>query len=650
MADPKEPRASTPDASAAMAMSDEPREHEGAVSVATLPPAALSWQPGKNLTRWDSVRPYRRRKQDPLYRPLRIYALDPTTSKLDGAVAIVNVPWEPLRRGPVGRLFEVRAEDSVAQTAYESVDLDEHAVLLRSGHEASPTNPLFHQQMVYAVASLVYNTFRTALGRDLSWGFQRRAKDGEYERLILRPFGHDGSNAFYDPADGDVKFGYFTSQKVEGRNLPGGYTFTALSHDIVAHELSHAMLDGLRSRFLVPSNRDVLAFHEAFADLVALFQHFSYKEVVRSAIRKSHGKLSERTALSDLAAQFGQTTGAGPSLRTAADFTHGVPTRKYRDDLEAHKLGEVLIGAVFHAFTTVYDRKVARYVSLASSRNKAASEMPSELQEILSHEAAQLASQFLSICIRAVDYCPPIDITFGEFLRAVITADTELVADDPWAYREAWIDAFREREIFPSDVPTLSEDALLWRGPRVKIPPIEELSFANLHFNGDPGQPMNAAEVEAQAAALARVIGHPDWFSAFGLARGDEEELEGDPVEPPKIESIRSSRRIGPDEQILFDLVAEVTQKRTAKLKDGRRFPFYGGATIVFGPDGEVRYTVVKKVTHRERLEKQRDFITSPAGAQFWSFANGELAPVARLLLQLHSSPEPNRSQIATGS
>ena len=33
----------------------------------------------------------------------------------------------------------------------------------------------------------------------------------------------------------------------------------------------------------------------------------------------------------------------------------------------------------------------------------------------------------LNICIRALDYCPPVDMTFGDYLRALVAADFDLV-------------------------------------------------------------------------------------------------------------------------------------------------------------------------------------------------------------------------------
>ena len=64
------------------------------------------------------------------------------------------------------------------------------------------------------------------------------------------------------------------------------------------------------------------------------------------------------------------------------------------------------------------------------------------------------------MCIRALDYVPPVDITYGDYLRAIITADIDLVADDSRDYRLAFIDAFRRRGIYPEGIKALSEESL----------------------------------------------------------------------------------------------------------------------------------------------------------------------------------------------
>lgn len=93
--------------------------------------------------------------------------------------------------------------------------------------------------------------------------------------------------------------------------------FACLSHDIVAHETTHALLDGIHRRFIEPSNVDVLAFHEAFADIVALFQHFTYPEVLYQQIALTRGDLQKQNYLGELAYQFGQAIGQYGALRHA---------------------------------------------------------------------------------------------------------------------------------------------------------------------------------------------------------------------------------------------------------------------------------------------------------------------------------------------
>ncbi|MCC6443956.1 MAG: peptidase M4 [Armatimonadetes bacterium] len=637
--------ASTPEASSAEAQS---RRGEGPEEKERGPHPSgpiIGFAVGPGVERAVYAVPYERKSSDPVYRPLRIFTLDPAVSLLEGSVATVNVPYEPLEPGPVSALFQVDNYDGWQQVSYRKADLDDPMVLIRDGRDPSPSDPMFHQQMVYAVCGTVYAAFRRALGRNIAWGFDRsggaQAAPGT---LILRPHACRDENAYYDKEEGAINFGYYQApEEVSGLNLPRGFVFTCLSHDIVAHEVTHALLDGLRARFTYPGGPDVLAFHEAFADLVAIFQHFSYEKVLQSAIRKARGNLAEADLLTDIAGQFGHTTGSDRPLRSAIDVGPDGKLldrpKPYDPHDEPHALGSVLVSAVFEAFLTIFRRKTARYVRLATGGSGVLppGELPADLQAVLADEASHLASQFLSICIRAIDYCPPVGLEFGEFLRAVITADYDLVPDDPWGYREAWIDAFRKRKIYPRRVHSLSVDALLWRPPALDIPSVTNLSFSRLAFKGDPCSPASAEELRRQALALGSIVSDPDYMGEFGLARPGDPLLGNDTAELPCVESIRSSRRVGPDGQVVFDLVAEVTQRRIVRSPGGSaEFDFYGGATIILGPKGEVRYVISKRTLGDERLERQRDFIFGEAGKRFWETAEGKRVPGKRLFRMLH--------------
>ena len=103
-------------------------------------------------------------------------------------------------------------------------------------------------------------------------------------------------------------------------------------------------------------------------------------------------------------------------LRSAKD--DNAKRQIYSPELEAHDMGGILARAVFDAFRVVYDRKTERFLQLATNGTGQVPNgcLSSNLVSILADEASKLASQFLSICVRALDYCPPVDIKLGEFL------------------------------------------------------------------------------------------------------------------------------------------------------------------------------------------------------------------------------------------
>jgi hypothetical protein len=240
------------------------------------PAAALGHDIGPGVERAAEVAPYERTSEDPPARPLRIFALDPSASSLEGAVAVVKVPFEPIASGFRGTLFEVSPRDGGNGLEYQPLDLDDRATLLGEGRAPSPSDPLFHQQMVYAVSSLVYAAFQAALGRQVAWARFGPPADSHPTRLRLSPYAARDENAHYDNEAGELRFGYFRAREAGAPGTPPrGWVFTSLSHDVVAHEVTHALLDGLRADLIVPTGPDVPAFHEGFADLVALLQRLT---------------------------------------------------------------------------------------------------------------------------------------------------------------------------------------------------------------------------------------------------------------------------------------------------------------------------------------------------------------------------------------
>jgi hypothetical protein len=83
----------------------------------------------------------------------------------------------------------------------------------------------------------------------------------------------------------------------------------------------------------------------------------------------------------------------------------------------------------------------------------------------MADEAAGISHHILDMCIHALDYCPPVDISFGEYLRGLITADIDFNPDDPFGYRIALIESFRKRGIYPTYVRNLSVESLTWFQP-----------------------------------------------------------------------------------------------------------------------------------------------------------------------------------------
>ena len=603
----------------------------------------------------------------PSSRPLRVYAYDPSLegdlATLSINVATLDVRWEPnLLPGPVGEYLEVIDVDPSSRCCYAPVDLNDPNIIIRDGLPPSEANPQFHQQMVYAVAMNTIEHFERALGRAALWAPQQiRNEKGEVttehyvQRLRIYPHALRTQNAYYSPERKALLLGYFTAQAAgTGDVLPRGTVFTAVSHDIVAHETTHALLDGLHRRFLEPTNDDVLAFHEAFADIVALFQHFTIPEALRHEIARTRGDLRSQNLLMKLAVQFGHATGRFGALRDEIgeikQGDNGEPrwepqkpsTSDYINATEAHERGSVLVAAVFDAFLQLYAQHAGQLIRLATGGRGVleAGEIPVALADSLAEAASKIAGRVLGICIRALDYCPPVDITFGDYLRALITADTDLVPSDVRGYRTAFIAAFRARGIYPSNVRHLSQGSLVWEPPPLPLKNVGSiLSKLTLSWDLKIGRKQAYEDSRVNARTMQKWLCDRDQvdddeFRALGFSRDTGaktiDKLPGN-LHRIEVHSVRPARRIGPDGQSRSQLVIEITQSFWPD--DKTMVHFRGGCTLLVDLEkNEVSYFVRKKLdVERSLKEQQRLAIAIPLHANYFDTANRIREPLAML-------------------
>lgn len=614
----------------------------------------------------------------PAMRRFRVYAFDPLASTaLDTAVlndAVISLPWEesweePLTIGPSGEYLEVIDVDPTSGLFYAPLDPNDPLLLAQDGLPPSEGRPQFHQQMVFAVAMKTIRNFERALGRKMLWSPRRpRLIDGRYEdypdegyvqKLRIYPHALREDNAYYSPDKKALLFGYFrASPNDTGRSLPGGWVFSCLSHDIIAHETTHALLDGLHNRFIEASTFDSLAFHEAFADIVALLQHFTMPEVVRNQLAAHRGALSTRSLLSGLARQFGDARGMAGPLRDGIDRPDPKidPVRgAYASVIEPHERGSFLVAAVFDAFVSIFERRTADLMRLFAITDRSDAELHPDLIARLAAEAGKAADHMLRICVRALDYVPPVDLRFGEFLRAMITADADLVPDDTLRYRIAIAEAFRKRGIFPRDITSMAPDSLAWESPELVDPDLAYCKFVDLKL--DLASVAKRLAISKQANdnryLVWKWLSTPDaedakWEALMGvkltndapqtIARSKKTGLPS-----VEVHAVRIARRAGPDGQELRQLVIEVTQKRRAffdpdvQIKadaglartdpDDMDFEFRGGCTMLVDlRDSSVRYAIRKRIDDENRLKQQRDYLSGAAEADLRAMYFGDRA------------------------
>ena len=543
---------------------------------------------------------------------LMVIAQDPAVT-VDGTVlrAEVAIPLDRLEPGPRGPRFWVVDYDSTSRRVVAPAPDPWFDAIAASPDDALATDPRVRAQNVFVVASRTLETFENALGRRLGWGFPGH-------QLYLVPAAFAEANAFYDPDSSAVLFGYFEPAETDappaaGASTPGASTagastagapttatvYTSLSHDIVAHETTHAILDGLRRRFEEPSLPDQAAFHEALADIVALLSVFSLRETVLALIPGdpqtglvdegdvTAGELA-RTALLGLAEQFGAAVRVhgGDALRRSVALAANPGLLSQPAFQEPHARGEVLVAAVGNAMLEIWTKRLVDVHAKGTPLHRTR----------VADEGVKTAGNVLTMCIRAIDYLPPVDLSFDDFATALLAADEEVVPDDRHDYRGTLETCFRRYGISESrphlvrtfgrkDAPTyrlIHQEEL-----RIRRDEVFRLLWQNAALLGIPTDYYLSVETVTPCARVA-----PDGFVVREVVATYIQMLDGTAADLRAL-----AARLGG--------VLAITDGIT----DTTRLELLGGGTVIFDEFGRLRYHQPKPLLDWGRQSRRLEYL-----------------------------------------
>ena len=276
------------------------------------------------------------------------------------------------------------------------------------------------------------------LGRTLDWAFPG-------SQLLIVPRAGEWQNAFYDRSTGSLQFYYH-------RASAGHTVYTALSHDIVVHETTHAILDAIAPDLYHASSPQALAIHEAIADVSAITQTLMNEMVVWSVDNISSSGVDAYDALSRIAEEFGTDTrladGAG-FLRRLKNSRHLNPEDGTQDEFgrpnrpdvtDLHALSQVLSGAIY----CVFEQR------MRATHRRGDSGFGATLDEIVCPAARRVAR----IVFRALDYMPPGEAGFRDYGRAFVAA-AAATYERPQLEQKWLLEEFKRRHIIQEDAELL---------------------------------------------------------------------------------------------------------------------------------------------------------------------------------------------------
>jgi hypothetical protein len=198
-------------------------------------------------------------------------------------------------------------------------------------------------------------------------------------------------------------------------------------------------------------------------------------------------------------------------------------------------------------------------------------------RSVVAEEGSNAALHLLHIAIRSLDYMPPVDLTYPDYVSALLTADRELFPDDgKYKYREV---LHKEFAAFGIDPATGPKGDGCWDPP-----PRDDFTLTGMHLERmkrDPSVVFRFVWENRNALGI-----FPDAFT--------------------RVTSVRPVVRLSRDGSILLETVAEYMQtlkvyspelkslgiKKPDGMRRSRLITLYGGGTLIFSEFGQLKYHV----------------------------------------------------------
>jgi len=377
-----------------------------------------------------------------------IYGQDPLFAKDHpiGGIVDIDVIWEPgLTDGPTSATIAVVDYDGDTGELTLPVRWDDHRLqfFLPNGNAISKrdvNSRQFYQVNVWAITHRILRFFenRCSMGRTITWGF-------EGNRLIILPHAGYGENAFYDHGSKSLQFYYY------GR--PDDLHYTCLSHDIVAHETGHAVLDGIRPHFYESTSLETSAFHEYIGDFTAFISTATLRAVREALTLNAPRERSEyvnyvANRLGEIAEEFGTVTRNEPSLRSLFNEE----TMSVAGDISSpHRLSQIMSGAMFEVFLEILRSQL---------------DGTSSYEEVLRDALGVMTN----IAFQPLDFLPAVDVRFSDYALAVLRAGQLPALGN--GHGAKILEVFHERGIL--DKRTWVDHPLLETGIDFYAPPVIE--------------------------------------------------------------------------------------------------------------------------------------------------------------------------------